>query len=356
MRLSLQLLLQLQSVLLAICLLGVPHATRAQSSAQIPQQWNDAVNQLADKIAANISPLHPLALETKNISDLSSTDAATVRNALESELKSRSFHIVPPDSEAATAQSATKLQFTLSEGTSDYVLVAEIQNNSEQDGQPQIAIVAAPKSAPSAVVQPNDSLSLEKRLIYQQPAQFLDFALLSPEATGNPSLLAILQSDRLAYYRAQEGTWRFIQAIPIVPWRVRDRRGRIDNDRTHAYVGDVTCEGELARPDTMKCGQTGSAFNSSPVFIVGDRAGVGSPCENREAYLETGTGDWTQTDSIQGYESSGGQFSASGAPIATPGPVISFETGFATNTVRAVVYNLKTRNYEAYIVTATCSH
>ena len=30
--------------------------------------------------------------------------------------------------------------------------------------------------------------------------------------------------------------------------------------------------------------------------------------------------------------------------------------GSAPSSARAVVYNLKTKNYEGYIVTATCSH
>jgi hypothetical protein len=314
------------------------------------------VSQLADKIAANVSPLHPLSLETKNISGLSPTEAAKVRDALESELKNRSFRFLSPDSAAAATQSAIKLRFTLSEGTPGSVLVAEIENSSEQDSQPQIAIVSAPKSPLRTDEPAMDSLSLDKRLIYRQPEKFLDFALLSPEAPANPSLLVILEPERLAYYRQQGASWHFSQAVPIVRWRVRDLRGRIDNDGTHVYLGDVTCTGELAQPDTLKCIHTGSGFSSGPVFFAGDAADIGSPCKTRAAYLETGTGDWTQTDSIQGYESNDSQFNASGAPIETPGPVMSFGPGFATRTARAVVYNLKTKNYEAYIVTATCSH
>ncbi len=314
------------------------------------------MSELADKIAAEISPLNPVALETKNISDLSPAVAANIESALESELKNRSFRLLSPDATAAATQSAVQLQLTISQGTQSYILVAEILNAAKPENESQIAIVAAPKFAPGTDQQRDGLLSLDKRSVWQQPTKFLDFALLSPDAAGNPSLLAVLESDRLAYYRAQEGSWRFIQAISIVPWRFRDPRGRIDNDGGHVYVGDMTCSGELTQPDTLKCEQTGSGFNSSPVFIAGDQTGVGAPCKNREAYLETGNGDWTQADSIQGYESNDGQFSASGAPIETPGPVMSFEPGFATNTARAVVYNLNTKNYEAYVVTTTCSH
>jgi hypothetical protein len=36
--------------------------------------------------------------------------------------------------------------------------------------------------------------------------------------------------------------------------------------------------------------------------------------------------------------------------------VLSVQADPETSTARAVVHNLKTGNYEAYIVTATCSH
>lgn len=105
MRLSLRLLLPLQIALFAICIVACPRALRAQTPPQLPQQWNDAVSQLADKIAANVSPLHPLVLQANNISSLSSSEAGNVRAALEAELKNRSFRFLPPDSAAAAAQS-----------------------------------------------------------------------------------------------------------------------------------------------------------------------------------------------------------------------------------------------------------
>ena len=63
------------------------------------------MSHLADKIAAEISPLNPVVLETKNISDLSPAEAANVQAALEAELKNRSFRLLPADSAATAAQS-----------------------------------------------------------------------------------------------------------------------------------------------------------------------------------------------------------------------------------------------------------
>jgi hypothetical protein len=67
--------------------------------------------------------------------------------------------------------------------------------------------------------------------------------------------------------------------------------------------------------------------------------------------------DWTQPDSLQAYLvedfREGGE--ASGSAIEFDGPVLALH-GEGQNTLRAIVRNLKTGNYEGYIVTATCNH
>ena len=74
--------------------------------------------------------------------------------------------------------------------------------------------------------------------------------------------------------------------------------------------------------------------------------------------LSTGTGDWTQPDSIQGYllSSLTGDAVPSGAAIEMEGPVVALQRVGRQSAARAVVHNLKTGNYEGYIVTATCGN
>ncbi len=354
MRPSRGLPLRFQATLVVLFFVAALFPTSAQISNPLPQPWNDAVAKLADKIAADVSPLSPLSLELKNSSPFSPVEAAIVRDALEVGLKSRSFRLTRADSTVETAQSETRVQFTISEATDGCVLVAEIRSGAEPGAEPQVAIVLAPKSAPSSNGQGNESLLLEKRLVWQQSGKFLDFMLLPGNAVGSPSFLAILEPERLAYFRPQDGNWRFIQAITIKHSPRRDLSGAIDNEGKSVSVSGVTCTGDLEQPQTLKCASTGSPMRTGVYPEMGDEAEIGSPCEGRAAYLETGTGDWTQTDSIQGYQS-GQEYSVSGAPIETPGPVMSLRSGAIAGTARAVVYNLKTRNYEAYIVTATCS-
>jgi len=365
MRPSRRLHLQFQAVLLAICFVVCPRAVLAQDSAQLPPQWNDAVGQLADKIAADVSPLHPLSLEAKNMSSLSPTEATSVRSALESELKNRSFRIAPADSAAATVQSATQVQFTLAESAEDYVLVAEIESTSEPDIRPQIAIVSAPKATPGiAGQQSNEFLSLDKRLIWQQPGKFLDFALLA----GPPefySILAILEPERLVAYRSSDSQWKMRKAVAIPhskPWP-RDLQGTISVENKIVSLPGVQCIGDVLDLDKISC--------ALPRVLNGARTSVDIPgrerspnvelfarCGSGSVVLASGTGDWTQPDSIQGYVHAEADRPATpfGAPMDLDGPVTALWAESRENAARAIVRNLKTGNYEGYIVTATCSH
>jgi hypothetical protein len=81
-------------------------------------------------------------------------------------------------------------------------------------------------------------------------------------------------------------------------------------------------------------------------------------CRDEMILFYTGEGDWTQADFIQGYlmKAIPLPMVPSGGATQFDGPVISLQPDIETSAARAVVHNLKTGNYEAYIVTATCSH
>jgi hypothetical protein len=74
--------------------------------------------------------------------------------------------------------------------------------------------------------------------------------------------------------------------------------------------------------------------------------------------LSTGTGDWTQPDSVQGYllSSLSGDAVPSGAAIEMEGPVVALNREGRQSAVQALVYNLKTGYYEGYVVTAICGN
>jgi hypothetical protein len=81
-------------------------------------------------------------------------------------------------------------------------------------------------------------------------------------------------------------------------------------------------------------------------------------CDDTSVALVSGNGDWTQPDSLQGYLFSDvAQPDAipSGGPIEFDGPILSMQAD-DRESARVIVRNLKTENYEGYVVTATCNH
>src|SRR5580692_5925701 len=69
----------------------LPRVAHAQATAELPRSWNDAVAQLADKVAATVSASTPITLDVKNISSLDASYTSAVEIALEKQLQHHSF-------------------------------------------------------------------------------------------------------------------------------------------------------------------------------------------------------------------------------------------------------------------------
>jgi hypothetical protein len=84
---------------------------------------------------------------------------------------------------------------------------------------------------------------------------------------------------------------------------------------------------------------------------------VQSSCGAGRLYLAAGTGDYTQSDTIEVFESTvvNGVFVEKRQSdfLQFPGPVMALQ--FGGTTPRAIVWNLQTGNYEAYSISITCA-
>jgi hypothetical protein len=349
-------------LILASLVSTVPGPARAQSTAQtagqLPSKWNDAVQALAEKIANLAGRTRVISLEVRNISSLSAENASVIRRSLDAGLNQRQFRLVP--------ESETQVVVTLSEGVDGYVWVAEVDN----DRALRVEMVSTPKPEVVLENRNEEALLLEKKLAWQQPLKFLDFAVVTTP-DGSSSTLVILEPDRFAYYRSSDGTpWQFWQAVPIphssvLEMELRDPRGFIDKESGLANLPGVGCTQSLD-PDKARCAPNGQKLvfpwrrrikvpgHEDSETIVSSGA-----CGEESIVLSTANGDWTQPDRIQGYlvGALDEEVRASGAPIPVEGPVISLiPDARQGRSARAVVHNLNTGNYEAYVITANCSH
>jgi hypothetical protein len=326
-------------------------------SPALPAAWSDGVKALAEKIVSAVKPSRAISLEFKNISSLGPADVEAIHAALEAELTNRGLRIVPNEA---------TVEVTLSEKADGYVWVSETPRNTKWGDPSKVAIVSVSKVATISTGGIRESLALSKRLVWQQSTEFLDFLIAERPTTVMSSSLMILEPDRIVYYRLTTPQWQLWQAIPFphVGHGNRDFQGRIDTGFRKVWGPGGECSGDLGDPTTVKC-------SPKITILAGAHVGVKIPghemyqgellserCGDKSVALVSGNGDWTQPDSLQGYLFSDvAQPDAipSGGPIEFDGPILSMQAD-DRESARVIVRNLKTENYEGYVVTATCNH
>jgi hypothetical protein len=344
------------ALLTGLSLGGITQNCQGQATSPLPKAWIDALSELTDKVAASKSP-SPITLEVKNISSLDASNVLLLAATFQRLLKEHSFQVLSYTS--ATAPAMDQVRLTLSESADSYVWVVEIPGTSDDSSRTPALIVSVPKAELTSVGSDSEYLSLDKRFVWRQREKFLDFAVLKNSA-GDDALL-ILEANRLAFFKMSGAKWQFASAnpIPAVSTRSRDAGGLINAKKNYVIVGKQKC---VANPDfagTLNCAPD-YTLGGPPFVIPGTPNSLGAPisgsCQNEFMFLFTGSGDWTQADTMQGYltKSFSSPMVPSGNAIPFDGPVIYLVGDTETNAARAVVHNLKTGNYEAYIVTATC--
>ena len=336
--------------------------SQAQASSTLSKSWNDAVAKLADEVAAAMSPT-TVALSVENISSLDASNVAAIGAALREQLLHHSFAF--PAANSAAAQSAVFLQLTLSESTSEYLWVVQIPVDATGTKSSPTIIASVPKSDSTEAESDQQSLSLEKRFVWKQSGRFLDFALLKDPAAGESTLL-VLEPKRVADYKSSAGGWQPSRStvIPQAGVPSRDPQGTIDLKAGIISLKGFECVGNPDLAGVLQCsGSRPARILRGPVVEIPGlpnsvRAGLVELCRGEFVYLSTAEGDWTQSDSIRAYLMKGIPAPAfpAGNTLAFEGPVMALHSDPEGSSARAVVHNLKTGEYEAYIVAASCGN
>lgn len=323
-------------------------------------EWQAPLRELSSEITKPLPPASKVSLLVKNISSLPPDEVAPFESALKAQLAAAGVRLV-------TGNAAdTAVQLTLSEGVEGYVAVAQITSNINEE----VAIVTLPHIAKNA--SQTDGVLLDSKLVWQQSAQLLDFAL--PAAPGfSQNVLAVLEPHRLMFYsRDLTPQWQAVRSLHSESSiATRDWRGHIQLSQGSSS-GDARwpgneCKGDFLRPASVACAASDHrdeawiSNDSSAPFVPasgGDAVSIALQCRFHPIALTTGGGDWTQPDFIQAYElrtAAGDAPVPSGSPINFAGPVMAIWPAGTPGVARAVIRNLQTGNYEAYVITATCS-
>jgi hypothetical protein len=366
LRLNLATRVALLSIFLGSPVAASPQSSADQPTAALPKSWNDAVAQLADKIAASVSPSTPVTLDVKNISSLDASYTSAIGLALRNELQRHSLHLTSAVSTAPP--SAVQLQLTLSESTDQFVWVVQNLGNISDAKSNPVTIVSVSKIDLADRKSDEPFLLLEKRLVWKQPENFLDFALFKNSDSSDPALL-VLETNRLALYKMSGSEWKISRTSPIpqASPASRDPQGNINVNGGYVSTAGQKCAGDPGLSGTLHCNlfkPSNPPIHTAIAVTIPGLPGTGTTplseaCgANKIVFLASGEGDWTKSDFVQGYleRTLPEPVVPSGKPIEFDGPVMALRFDTDPISARAVVHNLKTGNYEAYIVTATCSH
>jgi len=208
--------------------------------------WSVPEQQLAAKIVAFTGTgTFPVAVE--NRSSLSRRESEIIQNGLRNALQTVGVRSTKADAANAV------ISISLSENSTDYVWVAQIHRESDDE---QVALVSIPRAAGAPLAHDSVPLSLRKILLWSQAEPILDVAVLDESAA--PTRLAVLNADKLALYRGQGGKWQEEQVLNIShakPWP-RDMRGRLATAKDHlldVYLPGVACQTSSGVPLSMTC-------------------------------------------------------------------------------------------------------
>jgi hypothetical protein len=342
----------LRASIISVILFFAFVSARAQTTAQLPSDWTNALGSLADKIAAVTKRGESLSLEVKNMSSLSPADVDGLHDVLVTDLTRRNRRITKESPADAT------LQVTFSESANGYVWVAEIPDGVKEN------VVMVSVTAPNQKASRREApITLHRKLIWEQEARIVDFGILAEDSTGEASVLIILDAGKLSFYRSQDKDWKLAREIAIEHPRPPQRniRGRIDLQAGEAQLPDAECSGDFRHPESVICTtMTPPADPEIPrqaIAVQGrnveDYAVLAPVCDDSPLTLVTGQGDWTEPDSIQAYVGKDPENSAS-SKIQFLGPVLELRRNADGKSARVVSRNLQTGTYEASIVSVSC--
>jgi hypothetical protein len=206
--------------------------------------WQTPASQLAQKIAAIAGP-GAVGVTVLNRSSLTPAEVEEIRGALLGELASYGVQPVASDQAAAT------VQVSLSENVHSYLWVAEIHQGT---GEPVVAMVTVAGRPAGAGERPSTPLTIQPSLLWSDENRILDVAVMN----GNPPTMIVLEAERIALLRNNNGQWRLEQSLSLAhvrPWP-RDLRGRLMLPKDHlfdAYLPGVYCRSSATSPLSVMC-------------------------------------------------------------------------------------------------------
>jgi hypothetical protein len=242
--------------------------------------WSEPEQELAHKIVAITGP-GAVALTVNNRSSLDKKENDIIGNGLRFALEALGIRFMAADQATAT------VAITLSENQTSYVWVAEVHQGA---GESAVAMVSTPRAEGLSVVRESVPLLLTKTSLLIQPDRILDVTVL--EENAPPPYIAVLDAERVTFYRWRGEKWDQEQALAIThvrPWP-RDLRGRLVLARDHlldVYLPGVLCRTASGVPLTLNCRESDDPWPLVPpaLAVSGSNMGFSSGLNKAALFL-----------------------------------------------------------------------
>jgi hypothetical protein len=341
-------ILSCRAIFFLSILIGLPGAARAAT-------LEESAKELAQQIAGALPARENVSLEIRNVSSLQPDGVSRVERALKAELQDRDIRL------AEGGGAVTRVVVTLSENWKEFVWAGEIR----QGETSRIAFLAVARKDENHSVSKAMRVTVHSEKFWEGPEHILDATQVS--GLVGDVWIVLLLPDKVV---VQESGGKLEISFP--PAAARDPWGKVGPEQNgHAISFSVEsrdCVVDLDFRRLGQCSPTGPATVAPPPSrsqMLLDLVPAGPPppgkglglsilpaCGGTDQFLATSAGDYTQTDSLQVFQTeSSGPMAISGE-VDFPGPIFALHA--ALDAPRAIVRNLLTGNYEAYRVAISC--
>ena len=340
-----------RAILFLFVSIGIPSAVHSVT-------LEDSAKELAREIAGALPAGENVSCEIRNVSSLQPGEVARIEQTLKAELQERGIRLT-------SGGAAITVVVTLSENVKNLIWAGEIH----QGDASQVVLIAVERLPENRAFSNAMSVTIRSEKFWEGPERILDAGEVSNGA--GKTWLVLLLPDGLRIQDKQAGTASTIE-VTSMQSASRDPWGNLNfepvGNTIAFFLAPRVCTVNLETPNLDGClPKEGSAAGppASRFPVMFDIAPPGPPppgkgtivemksvCGGASQFLAASARDYTQTDSLQVFQTESTGAVAVSTDLDFPGPITALHG--VSDTPRAVVRNLTTGNYEAYRLSFSC--
>jgi hypothetical protein len=321
---------------------------------------DESAAEMARKIAAGLPDRQNVTCEIQNNSSLRPSEVTRIDQVLKAELRNQGVGL--PGSSGAE----TNVKVTLSENWKEFIWTGEIR----QGGTSRTVLLAVPRPGENQALSNAMHVTVRAEKFWEGPDRILDAAEVS--GGNGKSWFVLLQPASLVIQDLQTGSIANIDLASTQSLR-RDLWGLLWSDQAGNAIWFAIlpqmCKVDLETPSLTDClpvpATEGPAQTRLKLLIDPGPTGPPSPgkaielliapvCGGANQFLATTARDYTQTDSLQVFQTEPNGPVAMSGELDFPGPIVALHAAPAPDAPRAIVRNLSTGYYEAYRLAISC--